>query len=129
MQAAIRAAGQASPVSVPPPPPNAPPSLSVSTSSAPLSAPPPPASRQQTHAQPQTRPMLDPSSYTLSSNGTSKNPSPSRNADSRRLIINDTRWKFQDESILPKPREFIGGSKRYRAGRGSSVPLDLGTLE
>jgi len=39
--------------------------------------------------------------------------------------IEDARWKFQDESQLPKPREFVGGLKRYRAGRGSSVPLDL----
>jgi len=39
--------------------------------------------------------------------------------------IEDARWKFQDESQLPKPREFVGGPKRYRAGRGSSIPLDL----
>lgn len=40
-------------------------------------------------------------------------------------MIQDSRWKFQDDSQLPKPRDFIGGPKRYRAGRGSSVPLDL----
>lgn len=45
------------------------------------------------------------------------------------LRINDSRWKFQDEAQLPKPREFVGGPKRYRAGRGSTVPLDLGAFE
>jgi hypothetical protein len=42
--------------------------------------------------------------------------------------IEDRRWKFQDEGQLPPPRQFIGGPKRYRAGRGSSVPLDLEAL-
>ena len=42
--------------------------------------------------------------------------------------INDPRWKFQDESTLPPPRQFTGVPKRYRAGRGSSVPLDLNSL-
>ena len=41
------------------------------------------------------------------------------------IRIEDNRWRFQDESQLPKPRDFTGGAKRYRAGRGSSVPLDL----
>ena len=40
-------------------------------------------------------------------------------------MVEDARWRFQDEHQLPKPRDFIGGAKRYRAGRGSSVPLDL----
>lgn len=40
----------------------------------------------------------------------------------------DSRWRFQDDSQLPKPREYVGGVKRYRAGRGSSVPLDLSAL-
>ena len=44
------------------------------------------------------------------------------------VTIDDRRWKFQDESQLPKPRDFIGGARRYRAGRGSSVPLDLSAL-
>ncbi|CZT01569.1 related to proline-rich protein verprolin [Rhynchosporium agropyri] len=111
MQAAIRAAGQASPALVPPPP---------------SSAPPPPSAR------PAAQPMrpVDSSSYTLSSNGgLPKNPSPNRNSGTsepaRRIFINDPRWKFQDENTLPKPRDFVGGAKRYRAGRGSSVPLDL----
>jgi hypothetical protein len=83
--------------------------------------------------------MLDPSSYTLSHNG-SKSPSPTRAptsmslggagglAPGERLIIDDNRWRFTDESQLPKPRAFQGGVRKYRAGRGSSVPLDLAAL-
>ncbi|PMD48514.1 hypothetical protein L207DRAFT_505546 [Hyaloscypha variabilis F] len=127
MQAAIRAA-QTSPAGAPPPPPNAPPSSSFRVPSPPSAAPMPPTSRPP--AQQPMRSMLDPSSYTLSSNGgLPKNPSPHRNSEpSRRLVINDPRWKFQDESILPKPRDFHGGPKKYRAGRGSSVPLDLSSF-
>ncbi|PMD17454.1 hypothetical protein NA56DRAFT_672718 [Hyaloscypha hepaticicola] len=123
MQAAIRAAGQSSPAMAPPPPP---PSQAFRTPSPPSIAPPPPSSRPPPAQQP-IRSNLDPSSYTLSSNGgLPKNPSPHRNSESsRRIVINDPRWKFQDESILPKPRDFHGGPKKYRAGRGSSVPLDL----
>lgn len=43
--------------------------------------------------------------------------------------IHDPRWKFQDESQLPKPREFAFVQKKYRAGRVSTVPLDLGALD
>ncbi|KAG9235650.1 hypothetical protein BJ875DRAFT_440161 [Amylocarpus encephaloides] len=129
MQAAIRAAGQASPAAAPPPPP--PPSNGPSsrpthrTPSPPSAAPPPPITRAPT--QQPVRSMLDPSSYTLSSNGSlPKNPSPSRHSETqRRIAINDPRWKFQDGSSLPKPRDFHGGAKKYRAGLGSSVPLDL----
>ncbi|KAI5283780.1 hypothetical protein KEM54_001856 [Ascosphaera aggregata] len=39
--------------------------------------------------------------------------------------IHDTRFRFQQEHALPKPRQFMGTPKLYRAGRGSSVPLDL----
>lgn len=127
MQAAIRAAGQASPAAAPPPPPNPPPSASPHRApSPPASAPPPPISRSHTQSQQPLRSMLDPSSYTLSSNGTSKNSSTNRTSEpGRQVVINDSRWRFQDESMFPKPRDFIGGSKKYRAGRGSSVPLDL----
>ena len=45
-----------------------------------------------------------------------------------RIIVHDPRWRFPDESQLPKPRPFQGGPRRYRAGRGSSVPLDLSAL-
>ncbi|KAG9246301.1 hypothetical protein BJ878DRAFT_581416 [Calycina marina] len=157
MQAAIRAASQASPVSVPPlpesgPPPPPPPSFRNSSPALPIPAspaPPPPSHRNRSPSQPSPAPpappvsrkevpvpirsMLDPTLYTLSSNGTelSKNPSPNSRspAPPSRLVINDPRWKFQDESILPKPRDFMGGSKKYRAGRGSSVPLDLSSLQ
>jgi hypothetical protein len=95
---------------------------------APPSAPSPPASRTQ--SQQPLRSILDPSTYTLSSNGgLAKNPSPNRNSNSSgKLVINDPRWKFQDESVFPPTREFRPGPKKYRAGRGSSVPLDLSTL-
>jgi hypothetical protein len=43
-------------------------------------------------------------------------------------MVNDSRWHFKDESLLPKPRDFQGLPKKYRAGRGSSVPLDLNAL-
>jgi len=52
--------------------------------------------------------------------------SASRNGD---INIDDPRWRFQPDSELPKPREFSGGPKRYRAGRGSSVPLDLSRFQ
>ncbi len=45
------------------------------------------------------------------------------------MFIQDIRWRFQDESVLPKPRDFVNLEKRYRAGRGSSVPLDLSVFE
>jgi hypothetical protein len=44
-------------------------------------------------------------------------------------FVQDLRWRFQDESQFPRPREFTNGPKRYRAGRGSSVPLDLSAYE
>ncbi len=86
--------------------------------------------------------MLDPSAYTLGpanggggggggSGGSSKNqsPVPSPGAGPReRVVVQDARWRFPDESQLPKPRSFQGGHRKYRAGRGSSVPLDLGAL-
>lgn len=81
--------------------------------------------------------MLDPSAFTLTANG-SQSPSPgpaSRQANHSpspssggRIVISDARWQFKDESLLPKPRGFSGTPKRYRAGRGSSVPLDLSAL-
>jgi hypothetical protein len=49
-------------------------------------------------------------------------------ARGERVVIQDPRWKFVDESMFPRPREFHGGARRYRAGRGSSVPLDLSAL-
>ena len=46
-----------------------------------------------------------------------------------KIVIDDSRWKFQPESHLPEPRPFKGDRKVYRSGRGSSVPLDFGCLE
>ena len=83
--------------------------------------------------------MLDPSNFVLAPNGAGKSPSPTRSnsmavrangggAARERIVIDDTRWKFVEESMFPKPREFRGGQRSYRAGRGSSVPLDLSAL-
>ncbi|QUC18783.1 uncharacterized protein UV8b_03024 [Ustilaginoidea virens] len=111
----------------PPPPPSAAPALPVSHS-----PPTPPQSRSRGASLLQS--MLDPSSYTLSANGAnSPSPSPHHShsptlSNYSRFIINDSRWQFKDESLLPKPRDFTGGPKKYRAGRGSSVPLDLNAL-
>ena len=43
--------------------------------------------------------------------------------------MDDGKWKFQRDEMLPQPRGFVGGRKLYRAGRGSSVPLDLRAFE
>ena len=103
--------------------------LKQTTPATPLPAhslPPPPNSAFQ----PPNKVTLDPSLYTLS-NGINPNQgatfsrdniSPSRNGSTK---VEDSRWRFQPESELPKPRDFIGGLKKYRAGRGSSVPLNL----
>ncbi|KAF2471919.1 uncharacterized protein BDR25DRAFT_16381 [Lindgomyces ingoldianus] len=135
-QAARNAFGRSSPAAPPPPPPASPP---PSAPSAP--APPPPHSSPPNRpvTQPPIRSMLDPSSYTLTNGGgsglksgpTSPGISPGHGAGQRGKIvpIHDLRWRFQDESQFPKPREFGGGPKRYRAGRGSSVPLDLSAYE
>ncbi|MCJ1431361.1 hypothetical protein MMC27_000712 [Xylographa pallens] len=111
--------------SAPPPPPMSAPS------SRPTSQLPTPVSRPL--SQQPLRSPLDPSAYTLSngpsnhSNGTLGLRSPL--GKSGPIRIEDTRFKFQDESQLPKPREFIGLPKRYRAGRGSSVPLDFSQFD
>ncbi|OAX78135.1 hypothetical protein ACJ72_07562, partial [Emergomyces africanus] len=88
---------------------------------------------QQQHQQAQQphRSLLDPSNYTLTNGGSSPRPSSlgsSTQSGSQRIRIEDPRFKFQNESLFPKPREFRGGQKLYRAGRGSSVPLDLSAL-
>jgi hypothetical protein len=43
--------------------------------------------------------------------------------------IEHERWNFQDDNQLPLPGQFIGGKRKYRAGIGSSVPLDLNLLQ
>lgn len=106
-----------------PGPPPVSPSLAAPSPS--TSAPSPPSSRPSSHSQPLGRANLDPSIYTLS-NGSSGSPGKASLKSAQQ--IDDRRWNFQDESQLPPPRQFVGGPKRYRAGRGSSVPLDLHNL-
>jgi hypothetical protein len=93
--------------------------------------------------------MLDPSNFTLTPNGggaktpgrgasptpgspaaaaTSAGSSGGGGGGGARYVVQDTRWRFHGEENFPKPRAFAGGPRRYRAGRGSSVPLDLGAL-
>ncbi|KAK4141891.1 uncharacterized protein C8A04DRAFT_13720 [Dichotomopilus funicola] len=101
--------------------------------------------------------MLDPSNFTLAPNGAgSKTPSPGRGPSpglssaslpgsaasgsgfgsvsgtgtggGERYVVQDSRWRFHGEEHFPKPRNFVGGARKYRAGRGSSVPLHLGAL-
>ena len=123
MQAARNAYGngQGSPSAAPPPPPPTSSPLKQSTAASLSPAPSLP---------PFSRSTLDPSSYTLSNGASSSynistsrdSISPSRNGP---IKIDDSRWRFQADDEIPKPRDFIGGPKKYRAGRGSSVPLDL----
>lgn len=43
------------------------------------------------------------------------------------MLVNDSRWKFKDEGMLPNPRPYKGIMKDYKSGRkeGSTVPIDL----
>ncbi|KAI5369581.1 Putative WH2 domain-containing protein [Septoria linicola] len=70
----------------------------------------------------------DAASYTLTNGSRSRADSGAR-SNGARYTVQDSRFKFQDDGQLPKPRDFSGGPKRYRAGRGSTVPLDLKALE
>lgn len=76
--------------------------------------------------------MMDPASYTLTNGGGSSTKSHSSSGGGQKgrvRPIHDLRWRFQDEGQFPRPREFTGSTKKYRAGRGSSVPLDLSAYE
>lgn len=44
------------------------------------------------------------------------------------MTVDDSRFKWKDVRDLPKPRDFKGVSKHYKAGRGSSVPLDMSAI-
>ncbi|KAL7960929.1 hypothetical protein V8C34DRAFT_44271 [Trichoderma compactum] len=129
----------------PPPPPPAPPGAAPSPPPAPpappVSAPAPPSSNgpsvPRARGSSLRHTMLDPSTFTLTANGggssvslpsKTSNHSPSPSQGGTRIYIDDKRWLFKDESVFPKPRDFVGGVRRYRAGRGSSVPLDLSVL-
>lgn len=131
MQAARNAFGNGpvSPALPPPPPPVSSPSIVKSVSPNPPVTPPQPPLSRPVIQQP-SRSLLDPSSYTLSNgnqnhHGTKAPRESSAHGKIGVVNIEDSRWHFQDESQLPKPRDFVGGPKKYRAGRGSSVPLDL----
>ncbi|KAL6706815.1 hypothetical protein ACN47E_005151 [Coniothyrium glycines] len=136
-QAARNAFGRASPAAAPPPPPGPAPSspLSLPTASAP---PPPPSSaapsRPASQAPSRSMSSLDPSLYTLTNGGSGiKSPTGpgmgSGGSKGKVIPIHDLRWRFQDEAQFPRPRDFTNGPKKYRAGRGSSVPLDLSAYE
>ncbi|KAL5370958.1 hypothetical protein PMIN02_012975, partial [Paraphaeosphaeria minitans] len=121
-QAARNAFGRSSPAAAPPPPP----------SSAPAPPPPPMDPPARSNSQAPLRSMLDPSSYTLTNGGAPSIKSPTNPAPGQKgkmVPVHDLRWRFVDESQFPRPREFLGGPKKYRAGRGSSVPLDLSAFE
>ncbi|KAL1983866.1 hypothetical protein VTN96DRAFT_9790 [Rasamsonia emersonii] len=118
------------PAAPPPPPPTSAPSPPSAPPAPPAAPPPRPAtsSRPGSHDDHQAksgRSTLDPSAYTLINGGSSPSASPRTSGIIR---IEDNRFKFQDESLFPKPRPFSGGVRMYRAGRGSSVPLDLNSL-
>lgn len=118
--------------SAPPPPPSLPPTRHEERESATLSpfdpasytlsAPSPPRAEERRAPD---RSALDASAYTLSNGaGTGGRPVSGKGI----IPVDDVRWKFQQDAALPKPREFHGIPKKYRAGRGSSVPLDLSAL-
>ncbi|BDD59675.1 hypothetical protein MAP00_004870 [Monascus purpureus] len=110
------------PVAPPVPPPSEPPSRpsSFATTASTIMS----SINHHTSHQPD-RQRLDPSAYTLSNGGSSASSTSGSHGVVR---IDDNRFKFQGESLLPKPRPFSGGTRRYRAGRGSSVPLNLSAL-
>ncbi|KAJ5975816.1 hypothetical protein N7481_009523 [Penicillium waksmanii] len=133
-QAARTALGGPSPPSAPPPPPSGapaapPPPPPVSPPAAPSfeapSRPSPISSRPVSH-EPQA--ALDPSAYTLTNGGSSPAYNSRTSSTHGSAQIEDPRFKFQSDGLLSKPRPFSGGERRYRAGRGSSVPLDLKAL-
>jgi len=75
---------------------------------------------------------MDASSYTLTNGGSpglSRGASQIGGGNGPRFTVQDSRFKFQPDESLPMPRQFTGVPKRYRAGRGSSVPLDLSAYD
>ena len=78
--------------------------------------------------------LADVAAYTLTNGLTGQSRSRGNSSANTRpstgskLVINDSRFRFQNDDQLPAPRAFSGSQKRYRAGRGSSVPLDLASL-
>lgn len=48
----------------------------------------------------------------------------------KKVVVDDSRWKFKREGDLPRPRVSQGMKKAYKSGgKGSSIPLDLRTLD
>ncbi|KAI2790948.1 hypothetical protein POX_c03801 [Penicillium oxalicum] len=134
-RSALSSAG--SPTTPPPPPPPSAAPAAPPPPPPPASAPaPPPPSEPPSRPSPiASRPVshephiaLDPSAYTLSSVGPAPSSGLRASASIGPVRIEDPRFKFQGEGLFPKPRPFVGGERRYRAGRGSSVPLDLSAL-
>ncbi|OQO05110.1 hypothetical protein B0A48_08130 [Cryoendolithus antarcticus] len=114
-----------------PPPPPPPPQVTQRASSASI----PTAGGVPMGALAQAMQPMDASMYTLS-NGRPRGDSSATGKASlgnggggHVMAVQDTRFKFQPDSSLPMPRQFTGVQKRYRAGRGSSVPLDLNAYE
>jgi hypothetical protein len=108
----------------PPPPPALPVTASRSTTSIPTAG---------GHSiGPGALQPMDASSYILRNDGPS---APSRSATQigggggPRFTVQDSRFEFQPDKSLPMPRQFTGVPKRYRAGRGSNVPLDLSAYD
>ncbi|KAI4174762.1 MAG: hypothetical protein LQ343_002133 [Gyalolechia ehrenbergii] len=133
MQAARNAFGNGTPSPAAPPPPT-PPVSSPSASRPPGPSPPPAPPAVPPPSQLSARSRGNSNLSTLP-NGTGSSHhtlslvdsiSPSKNGTTK---IEDSRWRFQEESQLPRPREFIGFAKKYRAGRGSSVPLNLSQFQ
>jgi hypothetical protein len=48
-----------------------------------------------------------------------------RRNEGARITIQDARFRFQPDEALPVPHRFHGLPKRYRAGKGSTIPLNL----
>ncbi|KAF2131501.1 hypothetical protein P153DRAFT_394830 [Dothidotthia symphoricarpi CBS 119687] len=127
--AARNSFGRASPAAPPPPPPAAAPSPPSSILTMPTAPPAAPPSRPT--SQTPLRSMQDSSSYTLTNGAraSTTNLAAAAGHKGKILPIHDLRWRFQDEGQFPGPREFSNGPKMYRAGRGSSVPLDLSAYD
>ncbi|KAI9670709.1 MAG: hypothetical protein M1831_005929 [Alyxoria varia] len=134
----LPASATTSGLSRPPPPPGSAPMAPTTPGSLPpappmasapraLTAPPPPsfAPPTRTQGRENSPEPHETASYAIS-NGL---PNEKRPADTRTITpIQDSRWRFQDDSQLPKPRPFSGMTKKYRAGRISTVPLNIQCL-
>lgn len=70
------------------------------------------------------RERSNPSRFSLPLPGRSSSEAP------KRVIVNDSRWRFKREVDLPRPRLSRRTKKAYKSGgKGSNFPLDLRTLD